>query len=256
MKAILFDLDDTLIPEAAALQAGYDAVAERVWGAGSPERTESLREAARAVWRTGPPDAYATRVHFDHEEGLHGDLTAKGPEAEALRAFLPALHAQAFEAALPPAARGTSPELVDLWRTARIRALAPFPETLDVLEHWAARLPLALVTNGVSRLQRDKLAVTGIGGYFSVVVASEEIGVGKPDPAMFQAALSAVGVAADEVVMVGNDLDRDVAGARNAGIRPIHVDRNGGSATTDVVADLTQLEDLLTASRKRRPPRA
>ena len=59
-------------------------------------------------------------------------------------------------------------------------------------------------------------------------------------------ALSGLGVAADEVVMVGNDMDRDVAGARNAGIRPIHVDRESGSATTDVVADLTQLEDLLT----------
>jgi FMN phosphatase YigB (HAD superfamily) len=48
--------------------------------------------------------------------------------------------------------------------------------------------------------------------------------------------------------MVGNDVDRDIAGARNAHIRPIHVDRIGpSSATTDVIADLTQLEDLLAA---------
>jgi putative hydrolase of the HAD superfamily len=114
-----------------------------------------------------------------------------------------------------------------------------------VLAHWAARLPLALVTNGVSRLQRDKLAATGIEGYFSVVVASEEIGVGKPDHAMFHAALSALGASADEVVMVGNDVDRDVAGAHNVHIRPIHVDRRRRSTTTDVIADLTQLEDLL-----------
>jgi putative hydrolase of the HAD superfamily len=245
MKAILFDLDDTLIPEAPALQAAYDAVAERVWGAATPQRTESLRRAAAAVWLTGRPAAYAARVHFDHEEGLHGDLTGAGPEAEALRAFLPTLRAQAFEAALPAEARGTSAELVDLWRTTRMQALTRYPETRDVLEHWSARLPLALVTNGVSRLQRDKLAATGIEGYFSVVVASEEIGVAKPDPAMFQAALSALRAAADEVVMVGNDIDRDVAGARSAHIRPIHVDRRQRSATTDVIADLTELEDLL-----------
>ena len=97
----------------------------------------------------------------------------------------------------------------------------------------------------MSRLQRDKLAATGIADYFPVVVASEEIGVGKPDPAMFHAALSALGASADEVVMVGNDLDRDIAGARKAHIRPIHIDRQGRSATTDVIADLTQLEDLL-----------
>jgi FMN phosphatase YigB (HAD superfamily) len=49
--------------------------------------------------------------------------------------------------------------------------------------------------------------------------------------------------------MVGNDVDRDIAGARNAHIRPIHVDRSGSHpprpATTDVVADLTRLNDLL-----------
>ena len=86
-------------------------------------------------------------------------------------------------------------------------------------------MPLALVTNGASRLQRAKLTATGIDRYFTFVVASEDIGIGKPDPAPFETALERLALAAGEVVMVGNDPDRDVAGARRAGIRPIWIDR-------------------------------
>jgi putative hydrolase of the HAD superfamily len=245
MKAILFDLDDTLIPERPAIEVGYAAVAERVWGASSPERVTLLWEAARAVWLAGRPTAYAKRVHFSLGEALYGEFVAPEPDADALRAFVPTLHAEAFEAVLPAQARGSSPELVELWNTTRMGALTRYPETESVLERWSARLPLALVTNGASRLQHAKLGATGLEAYFNAVVVSEEVGIGKPDPAPFQAALDELQLTPGDVVMVGNDLDRDVAGARNAHIRPIHVDRRRESATTDVVADLTQLEDML-----------
>lgn len=245
MKAILFDLDDTLIPERPAIEAGYAAVAERVWGASSPERIATLWEAARAGWLAGRPTAYAQRMHFSLGEALYGEFIASGPDADALRAFVPILHAQAFEAELPPPARGTSPQLVELWRTTRMAALTRFCETLAVLEHWSARMPLALVTNGASRLQRAKLAVTELAPYFTAVVVSEEVGAGKPDPAPFRAALSALALSSDDVVMVGNDIDRDIAGARNADIRAVHVDREGGPATGDVIADLNELERLI-----------
>jgi putative hydrolase of the HAD superfamily len=247
MKALLFDLDDTLIPERPAIEAGYAAVAERVWGAGSPELITALWEAARAVWLAGRPTAYAQRVHCSLGEALYGEFVATGPDADALRAFVPILHAEAFEAVLPAHARGSSAELVQLWKTTRMAVLTRYPETESVLEYWSARLPLALVTNGAARLQRAKLAGTALEAYFSAVIVSEEVGIGKPDPAPFRAALDELQLAPGEVVMVGNDADRDVAGARNAHVRAIHVDREGEPATTDVVADLTQLEDLLRA---------
>jgi putative hydrolase of the HAD superfamily len=244
VRALLFDLDDTLIPERPAIEAGYAAVAERVWGAGSPERIAQLWEAARAVWHAGRPAAYARRVHFSLGEALHGEFVAVGPEADALRAFVPRLHATAFDAVLPPDWVGRSRELVELWKTTRMAALTVFPETVEVLDHWRARLPLALVTNGAARLQRDKLERLGLGEYFAFVVVSEDIGVGKPDPAMFATALDGLGgLDADSVVMVGNDPGRDVAGARAAGIRPIWVDR-GDPAPDGEVTRITDLRHL------------
>jgi putative hydrolase of the HAD superfamily len=256
MKAILFDLDDTLIPEGPAIEAGYAAVAERVWGASTPARITSLWEAARAVWLAGRPTAYAKRVHFSLGEALYGEFVAAGPDADVLRAFVPTLRAEAFEAVLPAHARGCSPKLVELWKTTRMGALTRYPETERVLQYWSARVPVALVTNGAARLQRAKLTVTGLESYFTAVIVSEEVGIGKPDAAPFAAAVDELQLTPGDVVMVGNDVERDITGARNARIRAIHVDRRTESATTDrgvesattdVVADLTQLQDRLRA---------
>jgi putative hydrolase of the HAD superfamily len=247
LRAWLFDLDDTLIPEAPAITAGYEAVAERVWGQSTPERVRQLREAAHQVWRAGAPWEYKERVHFSLGEGLHGEFVADGPEPDRLRAFIPHLHEQAFEAALPGAHRGSSAELVDTWRRARMSALSLYPETREVLSELRARRPLALVTNGAARLQRAKLEQTGIDDLFDVVVDSETVGVGKPSPEMFELALKQLGIARDDAAMVGNDLGRDVAGARAAGVRPIWVNRpadgwgDGDPGDAEQIADLREL---------------
>jgi putative hydrolase of the HAD superfamily len=243
----LFDLDDTLIPEAPAIMAGYEAVAKRVWGQSTPERMRQLKQAAHEVWRAGAPWAYKERVHFSLGEGLHGEFVADGPEPERLRQFIPRLHAEAFEAALPDAHRGSSAELVDTWRRARISALSLYPETREVLGELGARLPLALVTNGAARLQRAKLAQTQIEDQFDVIVDSETVGIGKPSPEMFEVALQQLGVTGAEAAMVGNDLSRDVAGARAAGVRPIWVHRpadgwgDGDPGDAEQIADLREL---------------
>jgi putative hydrolase of the HAD superfamily len=249
LRALLFDLDDTLVPEASAIAAGYAAVAERVWGTATPERIQQLTDSARAVWRAGAPWDYKERVHFSLGEGLHGDFRAVGPEPDRMRAFIPQLHAEAFEAVLPTEQRGRSAELVAVWREARLGALAPYPETHEVLEALAAQMPLALVTNGATALQREKLVRTGIEDRFAVVVASESVGIGKPSPVIFEAALQRLGLSREQVAMVGNDISRDVVGARAARIRPIWVRRpadgwGGDPGDAERIADLREQFEL------------
>ena len=86
---------------------------------------------------------------------------------------------------------------------------------------------LALVSNGASDLQREKLRGAGLEGYFDCVVVSGDIGIGKPDPAPFRRALTRLGVPPDAAAMVGDTLDRDVLGARRAGIRALWLNRSG-----------------------------
>jgi putative hydrolase of the HAD superfamily len=252
-SALLFDLDDTLVPEWDGIEAAFVAVARQVWGGSSAARVLELLASAGALWEDEAPQEYCRRVHLELGEGLYGELSGAGTEANVARAASELLHRHAFDDAVPEPWRLRSPELLETWRRARIEALALYPETLEVLERWsAARVPLALVTNGASVLQRRKVAATGLERFFSAIVVSEELGVGKPDPAMFAAALDELGIDAGGAVMVGNDLDRDVAGAIAAGVRPVWVRRPGADDDdlpapdgVDVIADLRELEALL-----------
>ena len=89
-------------------------------------------------------------------------------------------------------------------------------ETLRALH---GRAGLALMTNGLEEVQRPRLERSTIGGYFDVVVISEEVGAAKPDPAIFEAALARMGLPPrEQVLMVGDSLTSDVTGANRAGI--------------------------------------
>jgi putative hydrolase of the HAD superfamily len=66
----------------------------------------------------------------------------------------------------------------------------------------------------------------GLSSYLDFLVTSQEVGAGKPDPAIFYAALRRAGVKASEAIHVGDQYHADVLGARNAGIKPLLLDRD------------------------------
>ena len=98
---------------------------------------------------------------------------------------------------------------------------------------------LALLTNGAPDLQREKIAASGLESFFQAIAVSGEHGIGKPKPEIFHRLLAELGVTADEAVMVGNSLERDIAGARNAGIRSIWIRVPGSEEQADVTPDHT-----------------
>lgn len=116
---------------------------------------------------------------------------------------------------------------------------------------------MALVTNGSPAVQRSKVAASGLERYFKAVVVSGDVGAGKPDPRPFRAALDALGVAATDAVMVGNSLERDIAGAQALGIRAVWVNRDAAAAgNTRPDATVTALSELLgVLARWERPAR-
>ena len=119
---------------------------------------------------------------------------------------------------------GLRHELVDYVRTIRSAGLSTGIVTNNVVEfgdHWRAMLPV------------EEL--------FDVVVDSCEVGIRKPNPAIFTTALDLIGAAAHEVIFLDDHPD-NVAAARELGIRSIHVDGAGDGATT--VAELDALLEL------------
>jgi HAD superfamily hydrolase (TIGR01509 family) len=91
-----------------------------------------------------------------------------------------------------------------------------------LLERLAARMPLAVVSNGCGNT-RHLLAEAGLEPHFRAIVDSSRCGFWKPDPRIFEPALSELGAPRDRVAVVGDRLDRDVEAALAAGLRAVWV---------------------------------
>jgi 2-haloacid dehalogenase len=121
----------------------------------------------------------------------------------------------------------------------------------DLLAALASRASLALVTNGLSDVQRSRLSRLGITDYFDAIIVSSEVGVTKPQPAIFELAFGALGdPEKSTAVMVGDSLTSDIAGGRNFGIATCWYNRHGQVADPDAeptheITDLTELLHLV-----------
>lgn len=86
----------------------------------------------------------------------------------------------------------------------------------------AARMPIILVTNGISAIQRQRYAECALRPYLSGMVVSEEVGVSKPDPRMIYAALElAGGVSPQDAMFIGDSVTADIPCANRAGVASV-----------------------------------
>ena len=95
----------------------------------------------------------------------------------------------------------------------------------EMIRRLHGRARIAVVTNNTVAEQTEKLAFLGLEPAVDFLVTSEEIGVAKPDPSIFRAALERARVRPEEAVMVGDSWASDVVGARRAGIRAVWFNR-------------------------------
>jgi 2-haloacid dehalogenase len=92
------------------------------------------------------------------------------------------------------------------------------PHAREVVQELSRRATLCLVTNGISVVQRGRLALSGIADCFSAILISEELGVAKPDRRFFQAAWEALRMPPSDLLCIGDGVIADLMGARGAGI--------------------------------------
>ncbi|HLF76033.1 MAG TPA: HAD family hydrolase [Dehalococcoidia bacterium] len=140
---------------------------------------------------------------------------------------------------------------VDLYERDRRASYRLFDDVLETLQGLHRRVAIAVVTNGPGETQRDKLRATGIERYTDAIVASGEVGVAKPNAAVFQVALNALGVTPANAWHVGDSLALDVAGAHNAGLTSVWLNRTGAQRDAShpqphhEIASLWELTGLL-----------
>lgn len=123
------------------------------------------------------------------------------------------------------------------------------PGAEDVVRYLAQRYPLTFISNGFGEVQHYKLEHSGIAHLFKHILISEEVGVNKPNPQIYQIALERNGVSADEAIMIGDSYFSDISGAKAVGIDQIwicpHSVRESEQSATYIVTSLAQVTDIL-----------
>ncbi len=89
---------------------------------------------------------------------------------------------------------------------------------LEILTYLKPKYQLHIITNGFKEVQHKKLINSGIRVFFDIIVTSESVGVKKPNPKIFDFALSQVNSKPENCIMIGDSLEADVLGAKKSGM--------------------------------------
>lgn len=251
--AILFDLDDTLVVEEPAADAAFLATARVAAGRhqlDAPALARSARTRARELWRASPAYAYGEgTIGMSSWEALWCRWQGESPEVRRCREWAIGYRTEAWTIALSDhgvADPALAEELGRRFGEERRLRHEAFADARPALDELRRTHRLALVTNGASCLQREKLAGAGLAEEdFDAVVISGDVGMAKPRPEVFARTLALLGADATQAVMVGDSLERDVRGAEACGIRGIWLNRSGARPPAENGhAEIATLADL------------
>ena len=193
VRAVLFDLDDTLYCECDFVRGGFAAVAEAL-------QSRGVGEAPRLC-------AVLEAIHVD--EGREGVLDKLAARVGFPRAWIP--------------------DLVERYRSHR-PAIALAPDAALALARLRGRYRLGCVTDGWAAVQRRKIEALGLATQLDAIVVADDRGRlhWKPSPVPLLECCDRLRVSPAECVYVGDDPERDVRGARNAGIASVRLRRARG----------------------------
>jgi putative hydrolase of the HAD superfamily len=255
-RAIIFDLDDTLIEDYDATQRAFTKACQYVQqqvGVDALQLAADVYRHACQIWHNNPMFPYCDFIGISASEGLWGifaDQTGRDDQLQALHRWVPTYRMDAWSRGL--ADHG----IQDSELTGKVaqeffnvrRSYSIFADVEPVLRELCQNYKLAILTNGASDLQREKLVQSDLEHYFDVVAVSGEVGIGKPNVEVFTYVLERLAVGPEEAIMVGDSLARDILGAHRSGMRGIWINRLGRSCSAQyaplIHASITNLYAL------------
>jgi len=119
-----------------------------------------------------------------------------------------------------------------------------FPHTYELLDYLKTKYTLSIITNGFEDVQHIKMKSSGLDHYFTEVITSERAGCLKPDPNIFDFACQELNTLPDQCIMIGDNLETDILGARNAEIDQIFFNPEQQSHQIEVTFEVQHLKEL------------
>ncbi len=131
----------------------------------------------------------------------------------------------------------------------RFKDVELYPDVVSTFDVLAPHFKLGLLSNGNTYPER-----CGLEGYLTFVVFSQDVQIEKPDRRIFEITAKRAGCELAQMLHVGDSLENDVAGARNAGVHSVWLNREGIPNNTEIqpdyeVASLTKIPEILGVGR-------
>jgi putative hydrolase of the HAD superfamily len=120
-----------------------------------------------------------------------------------------------------------------------------FPDTIQVLSYLQGKYKLHLITNGFAEVQWIKLELSGLRPFFEHIIISEEVGTQKPDKQIFEIAMQRANTTPDACIMIGDNFNTDIAGAKNAGIDQIYFNPKNERVREPATFVINELKELM-----------
>ncbi|MBO1910742.1 HAD family hydrolase, partial [Microvirga sp. 3-52] len=225
IKAIIFDLDDTLLWDKKSVATAFQKTCEAATNSYDVDPSEleaAVREEARALYETYETYEHTKLIGINPFEGLWGTFDDAGESFQKMKEIVPTYRREAWTRGLnrlgiKDAKLGS--ELAELFIEERKKSPFVYEETFQVLDKLRNDYQLVLLTNGSPSLQNTKLEITPeIAPYFEHIIISGGFGIGKPDRTIFDHALELCDVKPSQALMVGDNLMTDILGASYVGI--------------------------------------
>lgn len=209
-KALFFDINGTLI---------------NIWTSESNE--ELYRVTANFLRYHGvyvsPGELRA--LYADLNRSQRRESPEQFPEFDAVRIFQAVIDEYGKNENTPP---DLASQAAVVFRAASLYHLEPYTGVTEVLTMMKKQYRLAAVSDGQPLWGRPELRMAGLEKFFEFVLISGDLGFRKPDERMFSMALEKLQLKNSEVIYVGNDMYRDVFGAKNAGMKTVFFKTNQG----------------------------
>ena len=206
IDAVCFDLDDTLYPYPPCNEAGKAAARERATELGyefDRDAFETMYQAGRRDVKREIPGTAAS-----HERVLY---VKRGLELQT-----------------GTTTPGDAKAIGDAFWDAYLDEMSAYPDVEETLATLQNRgVAIAIVTNLTTRIQLEKLDRLGIGRDIDLLVTSEETGREKPGSVMFALPLARLDRRPSEALMVGDNVEADIAGANAVGLETVLFDADG-----------------------------
>lgn len=190
-KAILFDLDDTLLNRDKAVDKMFLIVLEKCY----EDVKHSTKNEMLQKFKKYDNKGYGNNNKIEVLESFFDEF--------------------------PPKYRLPRYDIQDFWNNNFPHCFSIDQNTINIVNTLKMHVKVAIITNGSIQRQKAKIINTNLNSCFDIIIISEEVGFSKPDKRIFELALNKLNVQPEAALFVGDHIEKDIGGCQNANIKGI-----------------------------------